>query len=248
MAENVIYVKATRAQVRRAIMKAVAAASGRGSDAQEAADAMQVRLGMTALTYIRQAFVVKSRGGTDAAGLKWPPLSPKTIAYSRRHPGVPKASERAPYRPSWMLSEKQRKRWWDIYRIGLARFKGDRSAAAKMAWKIVKDEGGKTLLGEYGNTSVLILRDIGLLLNSLSPGVSPGSVENQVFRVGRGEVIVGTNRKGASAHHEGISGRLPQRRLWPEPSQWPAEWWADLSSQGRQGYIDIFLSVLRSSL
>ena len=196
MADNVIYVTGTRQDVRQALRQAIAMAAGLEGGDREAADGMQIRLGMTALANIREAFVVKSAGGTDAAGLKWKQLSPKTIAYSRRHPGVPRSAQRAGFRPSWMLSEKQRLRWWELYRSSLARFRGDMARAAKMAWAIIKGEGAQTLIGKYGDTPVMILRDLGFLLNSLSPGVLPSSgrptiqdVENQVFIVGPGSVI-----------------------------------------------------------
>lgn len=246
MAENVINFRGTRAQLRKLIAKAVAVASGHGGDAGEAQGQMQVRLGLTALANIKKAFIVKAAGGTDEAGLRWPPLAKSTVAYSRRHPGVPKnvkgSPNRASFAPSFMLTVKQRKRWWQLMRIvGPAR-----------AWIILKDEGAKTLIGEYGDAPAQILRDTGLLLNSLSPGVesayapsSPPSVEDQVFKVGSGEVIVGTNRKHARAHHEGTS-RIPQRRLWPMPSTWPQSWWDDLSESGRTGMIDILLHLLRN--
>ena len=245
MAEMVIYVRGTRAEVRKAIVNAASAASGRSHEGREAAAALQVRIGMTALAYIRDAFVVKSKGGADASGLKWPPLSPKTIAYSRRHPGVPDKKTRAAFRPSWNLTDKQREKWWDNYRKALARFKGDKEKAAALAWFIAKGEGAKTLLEKYGSTSVLILRDLGLLLNSLSPGVTPGDVENQVFRIGPGEVIIGTNRKHAASHHYGIPGKLPQRKLWPDPEDWPSAWWQGIAEQAKQGYVEILLSFLR---
>lgn len=245
MAESVIYVKGTRAAVRRACVQAVAAASGHTQDAQEAADALQTRIGMTALAHIRDAFVQKSHGGADETGLTWPKLSPKTIAYNRRHPGAPASSVRAAFRPSWMLSEAQRKKWWVEYSRGLAMFKGDPARASKRAWVIAKGGGAKTLIGVYGATQVDILRDLGLLLNSLSPGVSPGSVDHQVFRIGAGEVIIGTNRVGASAHHRGIPGRLPQRKLWPDPENWPASWWDDVATSAREGFIDVLLFFLR---
>src|ERR1019366_7897354 len=167
MPETVIHVRGSRAEVRRAITLAVQAASGDTAEGREAADALQVRIGMTALGRIKEAFIVKARGGTDAAGLSWPQLSPKTIAYSRRHPGVPK--NRSDTRPSWMLSAKQRADWWTAYRTGLAMYKGDRSRAAARAWVIAKAGGAKTLLQTYGATAVEILRDTDLLLNSLSP-------------------------------------------------------------------------------
>ncbi len=243
--------RGSRRDVRLAIKKAIAIAAGAAGGDKEASEGVQIRVGLAALANIKEAFIEKSKGGTDAAGLKWPPLSPKTVAYSRRHPGVPK--NRSGFRPSWMLSDKQRKRWWELYRQGLARYRGDQAAAARLAWSIVKGEGAKTLIGEYGNTPVMILRDTGLLLNSLSPGVVSSShptiqdVENQVFIVGPGSVIVGTNRKHAASHHYGVPGRIPQRRLWPEPDQWPDEWWQDIAAAGREGMIEILLSVLRQS-
>ncbi len=234
MAENVIYVRGTRAQVRQKIMTAVQSASGRMNLAREAVEGMQTRIGLVALGYIRDAFVEKARGGTDAAGLKWKPLSRKTIAYSRRHAGVPR--RRPGSRPSWMLTKRQNDRWWHLYRQGLAIFKGDASRAARRAWAILKSEGAKTLIGTYGDASVEILRDTGLLLNSLSPGV-PGNVPDQIFRTGAGEVIIGTNRKGAARQHK-------TRPLWPDPADWPDAWWEDIEATARTGMIDILIYLL----
>lgn len=176
--------------------------------------------------------MVKARGGTDESGLQWPPLKSSTIAYSRRHPGVPPSKKRAPFRPSWMLTEKQRKRWWQLNALGGAAF----------AWRVLKSEGAKTLIGEYGNTPVEILRDTGLLLNSLTPGL--GSPE-QVFDAEATSVVVGTNRKWAGCHHRGIPGRLPQRRLWPEPSQWPESWWADILGEAKIGLLEVAMFLIR---
>ena len=40
---------------------------------------LQIRAGLAALDEIQRAFRVKMRGGTDAAGLRWKPLSPVTV-------------------------------------------------------------------------------------------------------------------------------------------------------------------------
>jgi hypothetical protein len=203
--------------------------------ARDAVNALLVRVGLEALSRIKQAFIAKAKGGTDEAGERWPKLERSTVAYSRRHPGVLwPGKKRAPFRPSWMLTEKERKRWWEL----------NAQVGAAMAWIILKDEGAKTLIGEYGDTKVETLRDTGLLLNSLSPGV-PGSQPNQVFRVGDANVIIGTNREHAVAHHNGVPGKLPQRRLWPPPSKWPASWWGGMLSQLRQGMIDVVARTLR---
>ena len=129
-----------------------------------------------------------------------------------------------------------------MYRRQLAIYKGDKGHAAAVAWLILKGEGAQTLVDKYGHRQVEILRDTGLLLNSLSPGVASSE---RVFRVAPGEVIVGTNRKGAKGHHEGIPGRLPQRRLWPSPSNWPASWWDDVRDQTKQGLLDIAIDTIK---
>lgn len=249
MAETVVYVRGDRQTVREAIAAIPKIAAGEVSEAQSAKNALLVRVGLVTLGRIRRAFVIKARGGTDETGLSWPPLSPKTIAYSRRHPGVPK--NRSGTRPSWMLSEKQKERWWALYRIGLVRFKGDKASAAKMAWAISKAEGAETLIGKYGATQVEILRDIDLLLNSLSPGIDEesgqefyGPIQEQVFRIGRGDVIVGTTRKGAASHHYGTA-KIPQRRLWPDPQNWTQDWWDDITDAVQDSLIEITLFMLK---
>ena len=210
------------------------------------ADAMMMRCGLAALGRIKQAFVVKSRGGTDEAGESWKPLSPRTITYSktrqRGRGGRTKAEKSRATRPSQALNAKQQARWWAVYRRQLAIYKGDKGHAAAVAWLVLKGEGAQTLVGKYGGRQVEILRDTGLLLNSLSPGVASGE---QVFRVAPGEVVVGTNRKGAVGHHNGIPGRLPQRRLWPSVNRWPPTWWADIQNEVKQGLVDIVTQLIR---
>ncbi len=259
MAETIVYVRATRAAVRQAVDHSPQQARSTGA----AAKAMMVRCGTVALGRIMRAFIEKSRGGTDEAGDSWKPLKPTTIAYGRRHrkkpgnprtqgpvfsrakrlPWIPKKQIRAGFAPSYALTAKQRDRWWQVYSQGLAMFRGNKGSAARRAWAILKREGATTLIAEYGNAKVDILRDTGLLLNSLSPGTSSS---NQVFRVLPGEVIVGTNRKHAGTHHRGNPSRgLPQRRLWPDPKRWPSSWWLDILEQARQGLIDIAIQLIK---
>jgi hypothetical protein len=107
--------------------------------------------------------------------------------------------------------------------------------------------------GPRATGSIEILRDTGLLFNSLQAGApgagatAPVAVPYQVFRTGRREVIIGTRRPWAWAHHVGLPERrppLPQRRLWPEVAFWPGNWWRDLLEQGQQGIVDIILQRL----
>lgn len=214
--------------------------------------AFWVRIGLQALSIIKDAFLIKARGGTDAAGLKWPPLSPYTIAYKRRHPGfnrrtgaftkgrLPGSKKRAGSAPSWMLTQKQRDRWWSLYGTFLHRYKGDKAHAAASAWFVLKGEGARTIMGIYGNASVEILRDLSLLYNSLTPAAQPDSATSspprqqlQIFKVGSGSVTLGTRRKWAWTHHNGTR-TIPQRRLWPETEKWPAEWWGLILGQAVQ--------------
>lgn len=240
---NTVHVRATHDEIRNALMQAPAVARQGGP----IADAMMTRVGMAVLGRIKQAFVVKARGGTDEAGEKWKPLSPKTIAYSktrqRGRGGRTKAEKKRATHPSQALNAKQQARWWAVYRRQLAIYKGDKGHAAAVAWLVLKREGATTLVSKYGGRQVEILRDTGLLLNSLSPGVASSE---SVFRVGAGEVVVGTNRKGARGHHQGRPGRLPQRRLWPEPRKWPKPWWMDALEQLKQGMLDIAAYLVRS--
>jgi hypothetical protein len=102
-----------------------------------------------------------------------------------------------------------------------------------------KGKQSKKKQGERG-----ILRDTGALLASLSPDKES---RDQVFRVGPGSVTVGTNRRGALAHHGGVPGRLPQRRLWPAPKKWPGTWWQPVLRQVQLGIVDIAVRLIREA-
>lgn len=214
----------------------------------DAAQGVQLRVGMEALSLIKEAFVIRARGGTDDSGLSWEPLKRATVA-GRRPPPHKKRGER----PRGLLTMAQDDLWRKIYGGTLARLKGKGYAvadahglAAGHAWTVVKVAGGKTRLDTLGGRSVEILRDTGLLLNSLSPGIDgPSGHQNQVFRLEAGAVIVGTNRVGAAAHHYGVPGRLPQRRLWPEPAKWPASWWKRILDTAKAGIREVITQKLR---
>ncbi len=238
MAENVVRVRASRAEIRR-LMHELPRVAMTGGTVQRG---LMDRIGIQALSFIREAFLAKARGGSDEAGESWKPLKKSTIAYKRRHPGLPGPKVRARYAPSYALTREGRKQWWSDYSRRLAMYKGDQAHAAAVAWLIAKQAGEVTLMELYGDTPVEILRDTGLLLNTLSPGRrSP----DRIFRTGPGEVEVGTNRKYAGVHHRG-NRRVPQRRLWPEPRRWPAAWWNLLTEALRGGLVDVAIWLLRS--
>lgn len=264
--QRTVYVRASNDEVFRRLRNLEGIVTGRKGGGGSWQQILLVRMGLALLAKIKEAFLVKARGGTDETGLRWKPLSPYTIAYSRRHrafsktkPGVltkswvPRPGVRARYRPSWILTKKQRERWWDLYRRYLAIYHGDKAHAARIAWSILKDEGAQTLMGVYGNTPVEILRDTGVLYNSLSPGMVVGTApppqhppkpDKQVFRTRLGEVIVGTNRKWSWTHHEGTA-RIPRRPLWPDPKRWTGGWWDAILTQGQLGIVDLIVYLLR---
>lgn len=199
-----------------------------------ATSALMEKCGAALLEHVRVAFMVKARGGTDEAGDRWVPLSPKTVAYSRRGDRT-KVERGREGRPSQALTKKQQDRWWDLYRQGLAISKGDKGSAARRAWAILKNEGATTLFDKYGHRRVMILYNTGQLFNSIS------------LRVNRSEARISTDRRGAAAHHNGVPGRLPQRRLWPGPRRWPKSWWADITDLVVQGVIDMTAQQVRGA-
>jgi hypothetical protein len=174
--------------------------------------------GLAALEIIKAAFVVKSRGGMDEAGVQWQPLSPKTIAYGRRHPGLARRRKSAlekgrAGRP--LLTDRLDALWRRIFAGTLRGLEaaGDpaaRGKAAAKAWRVVKAAGGQTILGRYGGIAVEIGRDTGRLFASLSPGAADNLLE-----IAANVVAVGTNVEYAGAFH----GKRP---LWPE--RWPDVW------------------------
>jgi hypothetical protein len=102
-----------------------------------------------------------------------------------------------------------------------------------------------------GNLNTDILHDSGELETSIAPaifpeqaGPTPPTVPMQVFTVAPGEVKVGTIREGAADHHHGTP-ELPQRRLWPQPSQWSERMDEEVMTEVRSGMVALILDRLR---
>lgn len=79
-----VRVKASRAEVKRLLRALPAVLSGKTPDSTGVARSISLRLGMTALSLVKQAFVEKAAGGADASGLRWKPLAPSTIRGRRQ--------------------------------------------------------------------------------------------------------------------------------------------------------------------
>lgn len=188
--------------------------------------ALYTRLGMAALAIIRDAFVVKARGGMDAAGLKWAPHAPSTIAHRLRKSGLP---------TRWRAMKDVGKAYKDIEN------KGYTATRAKRLRK--KTE---TLTKSFG--PIEILRDTGRLFNSLCPAV----VRNldQIFLLEEGSVSVGSNIRVnghslAAIHHFGTK-HIPARPLWPDWNDWPQEWKDQLYHECYAGISDLIRQWLAS--
>src|SRR5690606_373949 len=188
--------------------------------------------------------------------IQWPPLSEAYLAYGRRFgrgektrlkraAGLGRAHRYAPGGKDGLLSAEQLKHWRRIYAYHVNRLalrmplEEAKRRSAAIAWKIMKEHGARTKLQVYGRRDVEIMRDTGVLLNSLSPGrltqsgYSKPAGEGgagQIFELGMASVIVGPNVAYAAAHNYGHPARpkLPRRQFLPDDeSQIPESWWQD---------------------
>ncbi len=187
--------------------------SGSSTDMQDALN----ECGLLLLSNIRDAFIVKSKGGTDESGERWAPLRPYTIEMRRRRLQKETSSASHP----------------TMRRIHSVIKAGNKS---KVSGKISNFD-------KYaGSVNTDILRDTGALLNSLT---SFSDSPYQVFHVDSDSVTIGTTREGASDHHIGVAKRrLPQRRLWPAVNDWPEHWWDDILGEIRDGIVSLTIKLI----
>ena len=231
-------------------------ASLTGETRTEAAKAVFIAIGMSVLSDIHADFIVKARGGVGADGVQWPRLSRKTLAYSRRFgpgeradlkrgAGLGKGHRHAPGGNDGLLSAAQLKEWRGIFASRLALYAATmplsaaKSKAAAVAWIIMKQKGAKTKLEVFGDREHEVLRDTGVLANSLSVGTFSGTTytrpgvdggDQQIFDLLENGVIVGTNVIYARSHHEGLNG-LPKRPIVPE-GELPTQWVSNMLNAG----------------
>lgn len=218
--------------------------SGRTSDKHQIARGFMLAVGNAALHDIHQAYLVKAAGGTDEMGIKWPPLSPKTIAQRRVGPRDVRKNPEI----------KERKKIVDReYRKNLRRLKMSlpesqaKRRARQLAERTATRETGKTKFDTLGTRRVEILRDTGVLLNSLGPGElfvsgttpiynkpSGEGGDQQVMEPLPGSIIVGTNVRYADYHQSREPRtRLPRRQFLPDDEQQiPTQWWDNWTDAG----------------
>jgi hypothetical protein len=221
---------------------------------------IKLRVAVAFLMHVKEAFIVKARGGTGDDGITWPPLTKEYLAYGRgpfstreagrSAPGKVKGGKRAGQQKDGFMSPAELKQWRQIFYKNFARLritlpeKEAKSFAAAIAWARMKERGVRTKLDVFGNRKVDILRDRGILFNSLSPGDlstrpdgaatynhPPGQVVYDVA----GGLLVGTNVDYARYHHYAKDPKR-RRRLWPD--ELPASWLAHITRQVRSGIAD----------
>lgn len=241
MADKIVFV-GTRGQVTDLALQLAAVLGGNSPDKHGIAVGFNMAIGLAALHDIHQAFLVKAGGGTDEMGIKWPPLSPQTVAGRRVGPRDVKRDPAVKERKK--IVDREFRKLFRRLSMSLPEPKA-RARARQIAESRATRQTGRTKVDVLGNRVVEILRDTGVLLNSLGPGElvahgsSPiytkpsgdGGVE-QVFDVRPGLIIVGTNVKYAGAHNYGTN-KLPRRQFLPDDdSQIPQSWWENWEDAG----------------
>ena len=145
---------------------------------------------------IHEEFLVKSRGGTDSAGIRWRPLSPRTIAYRPLGKGDAQLYGVRNFKTTrGLLTPSQDKRWKAIFAYNLRRGKSASEAAA-LAWSILKASGARTRIGTLSNRDVPIM----ILTHRLERSLRPGKVisgqylpsQEQEFEIRGDRLIVRT--------------------------------------------------------
>lgn len=232
-----VYFRGTRADITRIALQLAAVLAGRAPDTHGVARGFMLTLGFAALTDIKEAYDVKMAGGTDDMGIRWPPLAPATIA--ARKVGAKDRESAKAIRVREGIRERATKKALERFRMSLPEKEARRRAKIVGGLKATRQTGA-TKLQTLGGRTVEILRDIGVLRNSLSPGRLTGSGSSlsytkpsgdggseQIFQLGAGEVIVGSNVIYFRTHQRGDRKRnIPQRKVLPDAeTPVPQAWW-----------------------
>ena len=162
------------------------------------------------LLEVRRAFLQKSRGGADDGGNKWKPLADSTIERRLKNRGPMDSADKARLRMFLRSLTGSERKKQQTYRELVAQRAAQRYRR--------KASGG-----------VEILRDTGVLLNSISPK-RPGEVPvGGIFRVRPGAIEVGSSVPYFQPHQQGggpRKDRPPQRRIFWD--RIPASVWSVL--------------------
>jgi hypothetical protein len=238
----------TRADVVAAAVQLARMLSGRAVDTFGIMRGFGSAIGFAVLSDIQAAYIEKSRGGTDEAGIRWPKLQPRTIANRRVGAGDRRDSDLIRRRET--IRKRETKKALRRFLLSLPESEARRRAAIVGGIKATQ-QTGRTKLKTLGNRNVEILRDRGILFNSLSPGSLVGDpataaytppsgdgAEEQIFEVRQGLISAGTNVVYASTHQHGDASRnIPARPIFPPEDQIPNVWWQRWLGVGSQALV-----------
>lgn len=229
-----------------------------GVPSRELTQHVLIPVAVVLLSKVVQAFIQKSRGETGSDGIRWKPLSPRTIAARRTTRAEKKALGMTGRRTRGNLTPAQDRRFKDIFGTRLARFLATgmeigeaKERAGRIAWATVIAEGAKTKLMLLGSRKVDIGRDTGALLRSLTPGTRrvgeaiqspvaptptvPVRQRDQVLEFSGGFVAVGSLLPYAERFHR-------VRPLWP--ANIPAAWMPEITAAFQRGMVRLFAGKL----
>ena len=222
--------------------------AGLAADPGGVARAVQLRVGVAALSQVQQAFIEKSRGGVGSDGVQWDRLARSTVAARRSSRAELKALGVGGKRVRGLLTPAEDKLWRQLFARSVARFRlrmGEaeaRAAAAKVAWAELKRRGAKTRLSVLGGRAVDIGRDTGRLFRSLTPGVDdrPSGAAEQAFDADTpGRVVVGSNVPYFPAFHR-------RRPVWPLDGSVPPAWWPAIRRAAARGLAAAVVTLVRT--
>lgn len=261
--DTAIHFRGGRQLAKQLAYRLVSMLTGREPDSLGIARGVFTALGFAALSDIHADFIRKASGAQGEDGVTWKPLKPATIAGRRLGP----KDKQLPHIAGRLQAEKDaaaaaRKRFTaaakDLRKRLVARFslsmspdearrRANKQIAAERKAADFRLRGQIALARATGQRrqdvlsqrQVDILRDTGVLLNSLSPGeisgngpsmiyqppTDPGG-DQQVFGLFASGVIVGTTVAYARTHQDG-NGNVPARPFLPTngvPQVWLDRW------------------------
>ena len=239
-----VYFRGTRYAARQLAYRLVSMLTGREADSQGLARGVFTAIGYAALSDIKDDYVRKAKGGQGEDGVTWPALSPRTIAARRIGPG----DKQQPHIAERLKAEKdaakearakftadsavKRKKLVARFSLSMPADEARARASAVIASErkaanfglrgkfAVTDATGQRRVDVMSQRTVEMLRDTGVLLNSLSPGEISGEGgsttytppsgnggENQVFKLFESGIIVGTTVAYAATHQYGNAAK-----------------------------------------
>jgi hypothetical protein len=216
-------------------------------------DGFLVRCSNSLLSQIKQDYVSKSRGAVGRDGIRWPELSPQTIA--RRRLGPPDKKLLTDKARLAKLPPDQQKTLKKLIRQRTAQYMArgmHKDKAARIARQVTFRGKVPTKLSILGGRSVQILVDTGVMLATLEPGyeATPNGNPNQVLETSPGRLAVGSklsvNGVNIFACNHFGTKRIPSRPSWPLDGNLPEEWWDAVLGAAQRGLILIAVIVFQN--